>query len=69
MINKKEVIEHFGSGVNLAKALGISQQAVSAWDKEVPELQIYRIWRICSGKVKDQRKYMNKKFTLDYLLG
>ncbi len=43
-MRKREAIEQFGSGAALAKALGITKQAVSQWPEEkIPEKQELRI--------------------------
>ena len=40
---KSQLIAAAGNGNKLARILGISPQAVSAWPETVPELQQYRI--------------------------
>ena len=41
-MNKKQLIKLAGSQTELAKLLGISQPAVSAW-KEVPQARIWQL--------------------------
>lgn len=38
-----DAIAEFGTGVALARALGISPSAVYQWGDEVPELRVYQI--------------------------
>jgi hypothetical protein len=49
-MQKQEAIQYFGNANRLAKALGISRQAVYAWD-EIPELHQYRLHRLTEGKL------------------
>lgn len=43
-MKKREAIEQFGSGAALARALGITKQAVSQWPEDrIPEKQELRI--------------------------
>lgn len=43
-MKKREAIDQFGSAVALARALGITKQAVSQWSEEkIPEKQELRI--------------------------
>ena len=44
------VLTHFGGKAKLAKALGISKQAVSAWGKQIPELRAYQIEAVSNGQ-------------------
>lgn len=39
---KKDVIDHFGTQRAVAKALGISDAAVSQWKEVIPEKDAYR---------------------------
>lgn len=56
-MKKQDVIEHFGSGQQVAKALKISGAAVSQWPEDVPEKQAYKIERITKGKLKVGDEY------------
>ncbi|MCV5274069.1 Cro/CI family transcriptional regulator, partial [Escherichia coli] len=40
---KKDVIDHFGTQRAVAKALGISDAAVSQWKEVIPEKDAYRL--------------------------
>lgn len=43
-MNYETLIRHFGTQVNAAKALGISQAAISLWKKNgIPELRQYQL--------------------------
>lgn len=48
----KEVVEHFGTKAGLAKALGITPQAVTLWGDRVPELRQYQIQSLTRGALK-----------------
>jgi DNA-binding transcriptional regulator YdaS (Cro superfamily) len=50
-MTKKEAIDHFGTATALAKALGITLEAVSQW-RDVPMRRQYEIERITKGGVK-----------------
>ncbi|MCT7942414.1 MULTISPECIES: Cro/CI family transcriptional regulator [Shewanella] len=45
-------ISHFGSQGALAKALNVSQPAISKWGEEVPILRAYQIEVLTQGKLK-----------------
>lgn len=42
-MKKSEAIKKFGSQAKLAKALGISRQAVHKWPDEIPKMRMYQI--------------------------
>lgn len=42
-MKKKDVILAFGSQSHVARALGISRQAVNRWPDDVPRLRVYQI--------------------------
>jgi hypothetical protein len=45
-----QVIEHYGSAIKAAKALGIDRKAVHAWkQKGVPQLRQYQIQALTDG--------------------
>jgi DNA-binding transcriptional regulator YdaS (Cro superfamily) len=48
---KKDVIQHFGKGKFLCKALNITSGSVSQWGKVIPEKQALRLERITAGKL------------------
>ncbi len=51
---KKEVIDHFGTQRAIAKALGISDAAVSQWKEVIPEKDAYRLQVVTAGALKYQ---------------
>ena len=56
------VIKHFESQVAIARALGISRQAVSKWGEVVPWAAALEIQHITGGVLKrDERLYDNRK--------
>lgn len=49
-MQKQEAIAYFGNANRLAKALGLSRQAIYAWKgPDVPELYQYRLHRLTEG--------------------
>ena len=48
-MQKTTVICHFGDVSKAAKAVGVSQAAVSKWGEVIPEKQAFRIERITKG--------------------
>jgi DNA-binding transcriptional regulator YdaS (Cro superfamily) len=50
-MDKQTVVKHFGSQEKVARALGISQAAVSGW-RAVPLLRQLQLERITSGELK-----------------
>jgi arginine repressor len=55
-MKKTDVLNHFGSQANVAKALTdkgyrISQPAVCKWPEDVPSLRAFQIERITNGKL------------------
>ena len=51
-MDKSDAISHFGTGTAVAKALGISKGAVSAWGEKVPPLSAARLHEITSGALR-----------------
>lgn len=49
-VTLEEVQAHFGGLTKLARALGISHQAVSAWGNTIPETRAYQIVVLSEGK-------------------
>lgn len=54
-MTKTQAVQHFGSVSALAKALGVTYEAVRQWDG-VPELRQYQIERITQGVLKAGQK-------------
>lgn len=50
-MTKKEAVDHFGTATALAKALGITLEAVSQW-QDVPMRRQYEIERLTNGELK-----------------
>ncbi|ELY4379359.1 helix-turn-helix domain-containing protein [Cronobacter sakazakii] len=48
----KSVISHFGSKAAIARALGISQVAVTRWGATVPEKRAARLDHLTNGELK-----------------
>lgn len=42
-MRKSTVLEHYGSGAEIARALGITEAAVSQWKEIIPPMAAYRI--------------------------
>lgn len=51
-MKKAAAIDHFGSQVKLAAAIGVTQAAISKWPDDVPELRAYQIERLTDGALK-----------------
>lgn len=51
-MRKTDALTHYGSTTKVAKALGISQAAVSKWGDIIPELQARRLAEITNGELK-----------------
>ena len=61
-----KVVEHFGSELDVALALGISRQAVNLWKSKdlVPEGTAYKLQVITAGRLRvDPRLYESKRIT------
>jgi transcriptional repressor of cell division inhibition gene dicB len=55
-MTKTDAIKFFGSSSNLAKALGVTKQAVSRWPDDIPDGRQFQIEVITDGKLKADRK-------------
>lgn len=51
-MKKQDVIRHFGTATKTARALRISQAAVSKWPKLIPELKARQLDEITNGKLR-----------------
>lgn len=57
-MHKQNVIDHFGTQRAVAKALGISDAAVSQWKEIIPEKDAYRLEIVTAGALKyDEAAY------------
>lgn len=57
-MNKKDVIEHFGSVRATAEAFGLTTQAVYKWPQRVPELIAIRADRLSNHALEyDEEEY------------
>lgn len=54
-------VEFFGGQIELARALGISTQAISQWNGEVPELRAYQIHVVSGGEIPLEKLLPNGK--------
>jgi hypothetical protein len=61
-MNKKDVIKHFGSQSNTARALDISRQAVHKWGELIPLDEAIEVEALSGGKLKvDITRYRKRK--------
>lgn len=51
----KAAIKKFGTAANLARALGITRQAITDWGDEVPEGRAYQLEILTNGELKAPR--------------
>ncbi len=51
-MKKEQVLRFFGKQKDVARALGISQVAVSKWGEEIPPLRAYQLEQLTKGKLK-----------------
>ena len=51
-MKKADAINHYGSPTLLAKALGITLQAIGQWGEEVPLLRQYQLESLTDGQLK-----------------
>lgn len=59
---KEDLIEYYGSQANIARALGITRQAVNLWDTIVPEGIAYKVESLTEQELKvDPRLYQPDK--------
>jgi hypothetical protein len=53
MVTFEQVVDHFGgTHESLAKALGISREAVTMWRGQIPESRAFQIEVVSGGKFK-----------------
>lgn len=60
-MRKKDVIEHYGTEAEVARALEISRQAVNNWPDIVPEPTAYKIQVLTNNKLKVDPKLYDRK--------
>lgn len=51
----QEIVEYFGGVTAMAKALDVTTQAISQWDREIPESRAYQIEVLSKGKFRHDR--------------
>ncbi|HEX2652109.1 MAG TPA: Cro/CI family transcriptional regulator [Xanthobacteraceae bacterium] len=56
----KDVVRHFGSKANIARAIGVTPGAVTNWGDIVPETSVWRIERASRGKLKGDPEFYRK---------
>lgn len=55
-MNRADAIKHFEGITPLAKALGITYEAVRQWGDEIPELRQYQLELVTNGQLKADKK-------------
>ena len=55
-MNRADAINHFKGIAHLAKALGITYEAVRQWGEEIPELRQYQLELVTDGQLKADKK-------------
>ncbi|MBA1296589.1 Cro/Cl family transcriptional regulator [Pseudomonas lurida] len=55
-MNRADAIKHFKGIAPLAKALGITYEAVRQWGEEIPELRQYQLELVTDGQLKADKK-------------
>lgn len=55
-MRKEDAIRYFGNATKLARALGISKQAISKWGDDVPEGRDYQIEVLTGGALRAPRR-------------
>lgn len=54
-LTKKQVVNYYGNQAKVATVLGISRQAVNAWNKYVPEDKAILLIKITAKKIIPKR--------------
>jgi transcriptional repressor of cell division inhibition gene dicB len=62
-MRKSDVKKHFGSSSSIAKALGLTRQAISMWPERVPEGAAYKLQMITGGKLQVDASMYAKRDT------
>jgi hypothetical protein len=61
-MRKKTAIQHFGTELEIARALKISRQAVNKWPAIVPEGAAYKLQVLTGGRLQvDQSCYISNQ--------
>ncbi|SDS43247.1 Cro/CI family transcriptional regulator [Pseudomonas prosekii] len=55
-MNRADAIKHFKGITPLAKALGITYEAVRQWGDEIPQLRQYQLELLTNGQLKADTK-------------
>ncbi|NMX37305.1 Cro/Cl family transcriptional regulator [Pseudomonas veronii] len=55
-MKRADAIHHFKGIAPLAKALGITYEAVRQWGEEIPELRQYQLELVTDGQLKADKK-------------
>lgn len=61
MMKTTTAIAHFGSRAKLAKALGISNSAVTQWGKDVPPRRALELERLTHGVLRLETRYPKRR--------
>lgn len=56
----EQAVNHYGTQAGLARALGITKQAIQFWGELVPEGRAYQLQHITKGKLKVEAKPMKQ---------
>jgi DNA-binding transcriptional regulator YdaS (Cro superfamily) len=57
---KKDVVQHFGSQRAIAKALGLSESAISQWRDVIPEKDAFKIEKMTSGALRLEPSFYHR---------
>lgn len=55
-MNRADAINYFKGIAPLAKALGITYEAVRQWGDEIPQLRQYQLELVTNGQLKAEKK-------------
>lgn len=55
-MNRADAIKHYKGIAPLAKALGITYEAVRQWGEDIPELRQYQLELATNGQLKADKK-------------
>lgn len=61
-MRKTDAVKHFGSEIDIARALNITKQAVNAWKSVIPWGSALELQHLTGGKLRrDESLYENRK--------